>query len=241
MPAARYKQERISLPRLWETKEPVSTNTVRKKDELKTRITSTTLSFFLLKRKGDLLKMCEFVSWIEYQKEILFLTQREMETKRGRELKKYLGVQFEQDKTGHGAIELYFDLRPSSGIHRECVDFSDPHKLPEEIVEAVKDGSFRNFAVPKNILADQAVRSVHKIERAAYAKFRKVEFHAMVEYGKILKSADFRCEAYAEILCRARSEQNKIQDPAYAEYSATVAHAFWNVAKDPKNRRSVWR
>jgi len=185
--------------------------------------------------------MCEFVSWIEYHKEILFLTQREMETKRGRELRKYLSVQFEQDKIGHGAIEWYFNLRPNSGIHKECVDFSDPHKLPQEIVEAIKDGSFRNFAVPKNILNDQAVRSVNKIERAAYAKFRKIEFRAMAEYGKILKSADFKAEEYDAISRRARSEQNKIQDPAYEAYAATVAHAFWNVAKDSKNRRSVWR
>ena len=185
--------------------------------------------------------MCQFVSWIEYHKEVLFLTQREMETKRGRELKKYLGDQFEQDKIGHGAIELYFDLRPNTGIHKECVDFADPDKLPKEIVEAVKDGSFCNFAVPKNLLTDKAVRLVHKIERSAYAKFVKVELRAMVEYCNIVKSADTKTEKYDAILLRAQNGRNKITDPAYAVYSAAVAHAFWRVAKDPKNLRIAWR
>jgi hypothetical protein len=185
--------------------------------------------------------MCGFVSWIEYKNDILFLTQREMETKRGRELKKYLDVQFERDKIGHGAIEWYFNLRPNSGTHKECVDFSDPNKLPQKIVEAVKDGSFYNFAVPKNLLAERAASSIHKIERSAYAKFEKTEFRALVEYGKIVKSADISAEEYDAILSRAQSERNKIEDPAYAVYAITVALAFWKIAKDPKNLRRVWR
>ena len=52
--------------------------------------------------------MCEFISWIEYKGEILFLTDDELETKEGKDLKKYLGSSYYTDIVGHGAIVAYY-------------------------------------------------------------------------------------------------------------------------------------
>ena len=50
-------------------------------------------------------KMCEFVSWIEYDGEEYFLTNADLETKAGRQL---LKSDVRDDLCGHGAIMAYY-------------------------------------------------------------------------------------------------------------------------------------
>ena len=53
--------------------------------------------------------MCEFISWIEYEKKNYFLTDKDLESKEGKSLIKFLGSSFREDIKGHGAIRTYFN------------------------------------------------------------------------------------------------------------------------------------
>lgn len=89
--------------------------------------------------------MCEFVSWVEHEDKLYYLTANLLNTKEGRALKKFLGTAYAEDITGHGAIERYFGIK---GVHRECTDFSSPKNFPAEIVKAMKSGAFRGIGIP---------------------------------------------------------------------------------------------
>ena len=89
--------------------------------------------------------MCEFVSWVEHEDKLYYLTANLLNTKEGRALKKHLGTAYAEDIKGHGAIEHYFGIK---GKHCECTDFSSPNNFPAEIVKAMKSGAFRGIGIP---------------------------------------------------------------------------------------------
>ena len=99
--------------------------------------------------------MCHFISWIEYKDDIYFLTAADLNSKEGRELRAYLGDQFEDDIIGHGAIDRYWNLG-GKGCHKECSDFSKPSNFPKLIQEAIKAGSFRGIGVAEGLLTAPA-------------------------------------------------------------------------------------
>jgi len=117
--------------------------------------------------------MCDFVSWIEFGDYILFLTNLDLETKRGRELMKFLGNKFDEDIKGHGAIEWYYELT-IKGIHRECTDFSLPGNFPSKIVNAIKSGEMSYIGVPIDRL-----NLLEKTARDAYNAAVKKTFWAI--------------------------------------------------------------
>ncbi len=81
--------------------------------------------------------MCDFISWIEKNDEILFLTYDDVyNTKRGKELREF--SESKDDLVGHGAIEFYYDI--GRGKHCECTNFSTPSNFPSKIVEAIIGG-----------------------------------------------------------------------------------------------------
>ena len=66
--------------------------------------------------------MCDFVSWIEKDQTIVFLTGEDVfKTKKGKELQKHT---CSEDWIGHGAIRWYYEFE--GGRERECTDFSKP-------------------------------------------------------------------------------------------------------------------
>ena len=114
--------------------------------------------------------MCEFISWIEYKGEVLFLTKNELETSRGKALKKHLGSQFNNDVKGHGAIKWYYKMKPNSGGHKECTDFSVTKNFPKEIVSAIKKGNFGGIGIAEQLLTQPAWAEYEKIKQTAFWK-----------------------------------------------------------------------
>ena len=104
--------------------------------------------------------MCEFISWVEHENTLYYLTANLLNTKEGRDLKKFLGTAYAEDIKGHGAIERYFGIK---GKHHECTDFSSPNNFPAEIVKAMKAGAFRGIGIPD---ASQV------LTKKAYADYR---------------------------------------------------------------------
>lgn len=77
--------------------------------------------------------MCDFISWIEKDGEILFLTDKDVFSARGREL---FGDCKDNDVLGHGAIRRYYgkDGVPlQCGKDHEQRDFWNIENLPSEI------------------------------------------------------------------------------------------------------------
>ena len=133
--------------------------------------------------------MCEFVSWIEKDDEVLFLTGEDVfHTKRGKELQKYCSSK--DDLTGHGAIRWYFakdDIPLQGGKEKECTDFSTPDNFPKAIVKAIKRGEMAGFQddIPLELLMASAWAEYEKVAASALAEYEKVRAPARAEYNKV--------------------------------------------------------
>lgn len=90
--------------------------------------------------------MCEFISWIEKDGDLFYLTDREVFSEQGKEILK--GCKH-NDYLGHEAIRLFYNIK--GGNDHECRDFWDINKLPKELANKVKDfskywgGMFREY------------------------------------------------------------------------------------------------
>lgn len=84
--------------------------------------------------------MCEFISWIEVnregKKEILYLDDELLAEKR---TKKILEGSKDNDFLGHHAIRAVWDLKTNEGVEGEVPDFWNTGKLPQELQQKLKD------------------------------------------------------------------------------------------------------
>ena len=167
--------------------------------------------------------MCDFVSWIEHEEQVLFLTTDHLKDKKGRELKERIG----SDINGHGAIREYYDIGQGVGTERECTDFSTPDNFPPVIVEAIKQGKMRGFGHPEGLLCALAWAEYEKVRDAARAEYEKVCAPARAEYVKLHDAA--------------WAEYEKVRDAARAEYEKVCAPAFWDLFADKRNRAEAWK
>jgi len=211
--------------------------------------------------------MCEFISWIEHNGKLYYLTKKQLDSKKGKQLAEYCGRT--EDLVGHGAIREYYGF--SGGLDRECTDFSIPDNFPDEIVSALKRGLFCGMGIPLEILTLEAQKEYLKIEQSAYKEYQRIKQSAYEEYSKIEQSAyeeyskieqsayekysKIKQSAYKEyqrIIQSAYEEYSKIKQSAYEEYSKIihsteeeylriVQSAFWKLFKDPNNRRECWK
>ena len=192
--------------------------------------------------------MCKPMSWIEYDGNVYFLTAKDLRTKEGRELKKYLGSAYKEDVVGHGAIDHFYGLK-GQGVHHEVNDFTDPARFPQQIVAAIKAGAFEGMFICPQILTAPALDEYGKIRDATRAEYEKIEDAAWAEYEKITAPAWAEYEkitgaAWAEcgkIRDAALAEYEKITAPALAEYEKIRGAAFWRIARNPENRIDAWK
>ncbi len=78
--------------------------------------------------------MCNFISWIEEDGKLLYLTDADVFSKHGR---KTLAGALHNDVLGHGAIREFFGIG-SRGKEREVCDFWKTELLPAEIAKKVR-------------------------------------------------------------------------------------------------------
>ena len=157
--------------------------------------------------------MCEFISWIEYKDEFLYLTSKDLETSKGRKLYKDVGV---EDIKGHGAIRKFFNLGQKEGINMECEDFSVPENFPKDIVRDIKKGLFAGFGIAEKLLTKPAWADYKKIKQSAWADCKKIQQPAQANYKKIEQSA-------------------------WADYKKIKQSAFWELVKIKANRVKAWQ
>jgi len=212
--------------------------------------------------------MCNFISWIEYKDEILYMTDRDLETSRGKKLSRDIGF---EDIAGHGAIRSFFNIPDGKGTDRESTDFSTPDNFPQDIVRDVKKGLFTQYGVALQILTPPALAEYLEIEQSALAEYLKIEQSTLAEYLKIRHSAWAKYEEieqsalaeylkikhsawteylkikhsalaeYEKIKHSTLAEYEKIEQPTLAEYLKIRQSAFWELAKIKKNRVKAWQ
>ena len=136
--------------------------------------------------------MCEFISWIEVGDELFFLTDDDINSSRGRKLKKHLGQEYHNDIKGHGAIEWYFDMQ-GKGVHKECTDFTTPDNFPPEIITAIKGCKFRNIGIAEKLLNKSALAEYEKVRQSAWAEYEKVRQN---KFWDLFSNSDNRVEAW---------------------------------------------
>jgi hypothetical protein len=78
--------------------------------------------------------MCDFISYIECDDHICYLTDKDVYSKEG---KKLLEGCRDNDLLGHGAIRKYFYLNPTQGKRYEHRDFWNKEKFPKEIADKI--------------------------------------------------------------------------------------------------------
>ena len=94
--------------------------------------------------------MCDFVSWIEKDGKCWFLTDKDIQSKRGKEYRDYNPNL--EDIGGHGAIRWFHNLK--GGKEKECTNFYKPSNFPNEIAAAIKQGKFARWfgPIPRGLL-----------------------------------------------------------------------------------------
>ena len=188
--------------------------------------------------------MCEFISWIEYENKNYFLTDKDLESKEGKSLIKFLGSNFQEDIKGHGAIRIYLNggnqelgEKLQWGKERENTDLSSPDNFPPEIVLAIKEGRMSRIGMSLDLLNDKGKEKYNKIKDQALAEYNKIKDPALAEYNKIIDQA---LAEYNKIKDQAWAEYNKIKDQALAEYNKITDQAFWKIFSQKKYRNPLW-
>jgi vacuolar-type H+-ATPase subunit H len=187
--------------------------------------------------------MCHFISWVEYGGKVYCLPEKELVTKEGKELEKY--VWDRNGLLGHGAIRQYWGLRGRTGKDYEITDFSQEgqKQMPKEIVKLIKEGQF-NYVCCEELLTAKGLEKHKKIDLPAWfnykdiqqpalAKYEKIKVSALADYRKKKASALAKCEKiehsawaeYKKIIQPAREEYEKIEQSACAEYEKIILPA----------------
>uniref|UniRef100_A0A6M3JBC0 Uncharacterized protein n=1 Tax=viral metagenome TaxID=1070528 RepID=A0A6M3JBC0_9ZZZZ len=180
--------------------------------------------------------MCQFVSWIEYNGEIFFLKNDDLNTKEG---KKLLKPEFIKDLSGHGAIRAFYPELQHKGINKECTDFSSPNNFPLKIVKEIKNGNLSRIGlILPQVLNKPAWDAYEKIEQPAWAAYEKIQQPAWAAYEKIEQPA---WAAYKKIEQSALAAYEKIEQPALAAYEKIQQDTVWKLFKNPRNRIKEWR
>jgi hypothetical protein len=179
--------------------------------------------------------MCEFVSWIEYNKRVYFLDDNNIQD-RLEEYKKY-NKDWREDIKGHGAITWFYPELVGKGKDKECAS-THPKDYPKEIVEAIKEGRLTLIGHNINLLSTKGKKEYEKIEQTAWEEYEKIKQPAWEEYHKIEQTA---LEEYRKIKQTAWEEYEKIIQTALEEYRKIEQPAFWKVFEDVSNRLEEWR
>jgi hypothetical protein len=165
--------------------------------------------------------MCKSISWYEKDGEKpLFLDDDDLASKRGRELKEYLGTKYDEDKCGHGAV-VFFYPSAKSWKQKECTDFSTPKNFPIEIVEKIKLGKLSQFGTCDLILNKYGIIELEK-KRKADADSKKA-------YADMNK-------AYADW-----KKADATWKKAYATWKKADDKVFWSIAIHKKFRTKEWK
>lgn len=193
--------------------------------------------------------MCEFVSWIEKDGEVIYLTGKDVfHIKAGKKLQKYCGNA--ADLVGHGAIRKFYNFE--GGYEKECSDFSSPKNFPKEIVNAIKKGEMRGLATPIKLLTKSGQNKYHKLTtmidfdffpKSIATKLKRIVKNKEAGYdGNNTHGGSYPFCYFT--WSRTKEGQNfweKIDAICGNGYESRFQNIFWDLFKQNKYRRASWR
>ena len=147
--------------------------------------------------------MCNPISFIKRDGQLLYLRGSDLETRRGRATVAY--CQNPEDLCGHGAIRYFYGreaedgtITPfSGGVDREVTDFSSPDNFPPEIVTDIKRGAFRGvFTPPRGILRAPLYADYEAKRATLNADYRAKRDVLDAETWALFADPDNRVEAW---------------------------------------------
>ncbi len=116
--------------------------------------------------------MCNFVSWIDKNDQVLFLTRKLIDSPKGQKLLKEVP---QDDLVGHGAIRLFFGIEQDEGMDQECIDFSKTSNFPDSIVKAIKQGEMRGMGTPTMLLKATAEKAYREAIAPAWKAYEEAK------------------------------------------------------------------
>ena len=167
--------------------------------------------------------MCDFVSWIEYDGRLYYLTKKALGDKKGKAIYKDI----KDDICGHGAIRRYYDIPDGKGSNLERTNFLTSDNFPVEIAKTIKNGMFRGIGLNLDLLNKQGIREYEQIEQPAWAEYKRIKQPAWAEYDRIEQPA--------------WAEYKRIEQPAWAEYDSIKQASFWEIFSKKKYRNPAWK
>lgn len=186
--------------------------------------------------------MCEFASWIEYDGEVYFLTNADLDTLAG---KKLLEPDYVDDICGHGAIMHFYPELRNKGIHNECENFMNPNNFPEPLVTALKTGRMSRIGIPDHgILNREAASLFNKkkkgLEEKRLNSRRKIhdEQSELESYATETYRSSKKCDKQLQNIDSVMDIKLDLIDQ---EYIYNVALSWSKIVKDPKNRTKAWK
>jgi hypothetical protein len=205
--------------------------------------------------------MCEFISWKEYQGQVLFLTN-DLISEKLEDYKKF-NTGWREDLVGHGAIEWFLLLEHGCGRNQECTNFSSPSNFPREIVDAIKAGKMTFGPFPDGLLCAPLYADYKAKRDALYADYKAKRDALDADYKAKCAPLDADYKAKRDAL---DADYNAKRDALYADYNAKRAPLYadynakcapldadykakrdaldkeqWALFADPNNRADAWK
>jgi len=166
--------------------------------------------------------MCEFISWIKLDNEIVYLNDDCLKDKKGRELRRHLGKAYKEDVKGHGAIRWYYDIEDNVGVNQEC-ESANIKNYPKQIIEDIKNCKFKEIGFNLGFLTELALKKYQDIKQPAYEKYLDIEQPAWKKYEDIQQPA---LKKYQDIKQSALKKYQDIEQPAWKKYEDIKQSAY---------------
>ena len=187
------------------------------------------------------------LSWKEVNGKLYYITYKDLQTERGKDLLVQLRSKlrtFETDNElyfGDDAIDWYHML-DDSGMYRWSSDFSRPSNFPQEVVEGIKCGEFKLVTLCPEILNIEARINYSKELSKLYAECKSITNTAEIRYEYYTDSLSKEpLEIYRRLDKAAYDEFCKIRMEAERKLAAQEQDLFWSTATNPDNRKDIWK
>jgi len=187
--------------------------------------------------------MCDFVSWIEYNDQLYYLTKDCLKDRRIKEI-------YSVDISGHGAIAAFYDIQ--CGCFRkeckECTDFSSPKNFPAEIVATIKNGEFRGIGSNTGLLSAEGDGKYFSLLYEPWREERTMAMETREKCKTICEQiyADFsKCKIkeaeYGNRMNKALKAREGALEKARIKYWKLEQKTFWDIFAIKKYRAKAWR
>jgi len=173
--------------------------------------------------------MCEFMSWIKYKGQTLFLTDKDVFSSYGRRTLKDTKP---EDWIGHGAIRAYYGLQPGDGVTEEKFSFWD---IKDPDIKAALEDFDNNF---KRIWEAGALSTSNLVNMA---RFAPVEWRERA-VRQLLKQNPSNADLCYVLTCSISEEMKaQVGERLFKQNPDTYSLSHIVCYSSDSNREAAWK